>query len=330
MEFIKTTFNSNGVVDSRIGGRSENQDAYSFCDTPLGQVVVVCDGMGGMQGGSIASMIAVNTILKYISAASAEDNVAEVLYNAIVMANSNIIANGQENPSLYGMGTTVTALILNKTCATVAFVGDSRVYQLRGKHKVFRTFDHSMVFEMVANGLITEEQARLSAQSNIILKALGVSTEIAPEIYQLPYLKGDRFVLCTDGFWGAMPEKELLAIIGKKKDKLAAIIEHTSNLIETIGNNKGGSHDNLTAAFIEVECNSLMKVKMSKTVKIIIAILAVLLTLSVSFNIYFAITSCRICPTQTVKAVVSKDSVCTNKVSDEKITEIQSKDIPEQ
>ena len=127
-----------------------------------------------------------------------------------------------------------------------------------------------------------------------------------------------------------MPEKELLAIIGKKKDKLAAIIEHTSNLIETIGNNKGGSHDNLTAAFIEVECNSLMKVKMSKTVKIIIAILAVLLTLSVSFNIYFAITSCRICPTQTVKAVVSKDSVCTNKVSDEKITEIQSKDIPEQ
>lgn len=330
MEFIKTTFNSNGVVDSRIGGRSENQDAYSFCDTPLGQVVVVCDGMGGMQGGSIASMIAVNTILKYISAASAEDNVAEVLYNAIVMANSNIIANGQENPSLYGMGTTVTALILNKTCATVAFVGDSRVYQLRGKHKVFRTFDHSMVFEMVANGLITEEQARLSAQSNIILKALGVSTEIAPEIYQLPYLKGDRFVLCTDGFWGAMPEKELLAIIGKKKDKLAAIIEHTSNLIETIGNNKGGSHDNLTAAFIEVECNSLMKVKMSKTVKIIIAILAVLLTLSVSFNIYFAITSCRICPTQTVKTVVSKDSVCTNKISDEKITEIQSKDVPEQ
>lgn len=330
MEFIKTTFNSNGVVDSRIGGRSENQDAYSFCDTPLGQVVVVCDGMGGMQGGSIASMIAVNTILKYISAASAEDNVAEVLYNAIVMANSNIIANGQENPSLCGMGTTVTALILNKTCATVAFVGDSRVYQLRGKHKVFRTFDHSMVFEMVANGLITEEQARLSAQSNIILKALGVSTEIAPEIYQLPYLKGDRFVLCTDGFWGAMPEKELLAIIGKKKDKLAAIIEHTSNLIETIGNNKGGLHDNLTAAFIEVECNSLMKVKMSKTVKIIIAILAVLLALSVSFNIYFTITSCRICPTQTVKTVVSKDSVCTNKISDEKITEIQSKDVSEQ
>ena len=330
MEFIKTTFNSKGVVDSRIGGRNENQDAYGFGDTPLGQVVVVCDGMGGMQGGSIASMIAVNTILKYISAAYAEDNVAEVLYNAIVMANSNIIANGQENPNLYGMGTTVTALILNKTCATVAFIGDSRVYQLRGKHKVFRTFDHSMVFEMVANGLLTEEQARLSAQSNIILKALGVSTEIAPEIYQLPYLKGDRFILCTDGFWGAMPEKELLAIVGKKKDKLAAIIEHTSNLVETIGHNKGGLHDNLTAAFIDVECNSLMKVKMSKIVKIIIAILAVLLTLSVSLNIYFVIKSRRNCPTQDVKTMVQKDSVGTNKIDVEKITEIQSEEISEQ
>ena len=275
-------------------------------------------------------MIAVNTILKYISAAYAEDNVAEVLYNAIVMANSNIIANGQENPNLYGMGTTVTALILNKTCATVAFIGDSRVYQLRGKHKVFRTFDHSMVFEMVANGLLTEEQARLSAQSNIILKALGVSTEIAPEIYQLPYLKGDRFILCTDGFWGAMPEKELLAIVGKKKDKLAAIIEHTSNLVETIGHNKGGLHDNLTAAFIDVECNSLMKVKMSKIVKIIIAILAVLLTLSVSLNIYFVIKSRRNCPTQDVKTMVQKDSVGTNKIDVEKITEIQSEEISEQ
>lgn len=326
MEFIKTTFTSKGVVDSRIGGRSENQDAYGFCDTPLGQAVVVCDGMGGMQGGSIASMIAVNTILKYISEASAEDNITEVLYNALVQANSNIIATGQENPDLYGMGTTVTAIILNQTCATIAFIGDSRIYQLRGKKKVFRTFDHSMVFEMVANGLLTEEQARLSAQSNIILKALGVTAEIAPEIYQLPYLKGDRFVLCSDGFWGAMPEKELLSIIGKRREKLAAIIEHTSNLVETIGHNKGGSHDNLTAAIIDVECNSLMKVKMSKTVKIILAILATLLTLSVALNIYFAVKSCDLCPTKVVEEVTTDGVDLTDKGTEAQPTSEETSD----
>lgn len=286
MELIKTEFASIGVVTSLIGGRSENQDYYGFRDTPLGQAVVVCDGMGGMQGGQVASTIAVTTILNALAAESAETNPVNALEDAIKLANATIIETGSKDPNLYGMGTTVTALILSKTCATVAFVGDSRIYQLRGRKKVFRTFDHSMVFEMVKNGVMTEEQARLSEQSNIILKALGVYQDIDPDIYMLPYLKDDRFVLCSDGFWGAMPEKEFLSLISDRSDKIANIIECTASEIERIGRSKGGNHDNLTAAIIDVKCNSLMKVKMSNTVKAIIAALVLLLAISVSLNIY--------------------------------------------
>jgi len=287
MELIKTEFASAGVVVSRIGGRSENQDCYGFRDTPLGQVVVVCDGMGGVQGGRVASSIAVNSILNYLSSVSEETPVSDALTDAVRRANTDIINTGSGNPDLYGMGTTVTVLVLDKTCATVAYVGDSRIYQLRGRKKIFRTFDHSMVFEMVKNGVLTEEQARLSEQSNVILKALGIYQEIEPDIHRLPYRKGDRFILCSDGFWGAMPEKEFLSHVAQKTDKIANILEHTANVVDGIGRNKGGNHDNLTAAIIDVKCNSLMKEKMSKTVKTILTVLIVLLAVSMALNVYF-------------------------------------------
>ena len=195
-----------GFIDSRIGGRKENQDSAGLKETKLGYLVVVCDGMGGMQGGSVASQLAVQTILETVASADKQSNPSMTLIKAIRNANMAIIEEGQNNPNLQGMGTTVTALLLTPYSALTAYVGDSRIYQLRKGKKVFRTFDHSMVFEMVRKKVISEEQARLSAQSNVILKALGITPDIEVEIEERPYLKGDRFILCTDGFWGAMPE----------------------------------------------------------------------------------------------------------------------------
>ena len=284
MELIKSKFPLRGVVESRIGGREENQDSFGYKDTPIGVAVVVCDGMGGMQGGKYASMIAVNTILSYLMEQTPGCDTVKVLQEAIQRANYAIIQTGMENPHLYGMGTTVTALLLNKQCATVAYVGDSRVYQLRGNKKAFRTFDHSMVFEMVRGGVMTEEEARCSNQSNVILKALGIGQEVSADVYKLPYLEGDRFILCSDGFWGAMPEKEFLNYIGKKGN-LGYLVENTANRVDSIGRATGGTHDNLTAAVVDVMCNSKMKIKMSKQVKILLCVLAVLLGISLAFNI---------------------------------------------
>ena len=273
-----------GFIDSRIGGRKENQDSAGIKETQLGYIVVVCDGMGGMQGGSVASQLAVQTILETISSADKQSNPSMTLIKAIRNANIAIIEEGKNNPKLQGMGTTVTALLLTPYSVITAYVGDSRIYQLRDGKKVFRTFDHSMVFEMVKKKVISEEQARLSAQSNVILKALGINPDIEVDVVERPYQKGDRFILCSDGFWGAMPEEDFIRHLSEKKP-IDKILESTANVVESIGRNSGSEYDNLTAAILEMKNNSILKEKMNKTAKIIISVLSVLLVVSIVFNI---------------------------------------------
>lgn len=277
-----------GFIDSRIGGRQENQDSAGIKETQLGYLVVVCDGMGGMQGGSTASQLAVKTILETVASADKQSNPSMTLIKAIRNANMAIIEEGQKNPELHGMGTTVTALLLTDYSAITAYIGDSRIYQLRDGKKIFRTFDHSMVFEMVKKKVISEEQARLSAQSNVILKALGINSDIEIEITERPYQKGDKFILCTDGFWGAMPEEEFIRHLSEKSP-INKILESTANIVESIGRNSGSEYDNLTAAILEMSNNSILKEKMNKTAKIIIAVLSILLIGSMALNVSYCI-----------------------------------------
>lgn len=122
-----------GFAESRIGGRSENQDSYGSSDTPYGFVVTVCDGMGGGPGGKTASSIAVNEIINGIKEGNQDDTATNIIIKAIRRANLAIIDKGLESPSLRGMGSTCTVLLINKESAIVAHVGDSRVYQLRGR-----------------------------------------------------------------------------------------------------------------------------------------------------------------------------------------------------
>lgn len=271
-----------GFIDSRIGGRKENQDSAGLKETKLGYLVVVCDGMGGVQGGRVASQLAVQTILETVASADNQANPSMTLIKAVRNANMAIIKEGQRNPQLQGMGTTVTALLLTPYSALTAYVGDSRIYQLRKGKKIFRTFDHSMVLNGEKN-VISEEQARLSAQSNVILKALGVNPDIEVEIAERPYQKGDRFILCTDGFWGAMPEDEFVRHL-TENNPINKILDSTANIVESIGRNSGNEYDNLTAAILEMNNDSILKEKMNKTAKIIMAILAILLFISVAVN----------------------------------------------
>lgn len=281
---IEIKGNTLGFIDSRIGGRKENQDSAGIKDTKLGYLVVVCDGMGGMQGGRTASQLAVQTILKTVASADNQANPSMTLIKAIRNANMAIIEEGRNNPDLQGMGTTVTALLLTPYSALTAYVGDSRIYQLRKGKKIFRTFDHSMVFEMVKKNVISEEQARLSAQSNVILKALGINPDIEVEVVERPYQKGDRFILCTDGFWGAMPEDEFVRHLAEN-NPINKILESTVNVVESIGRNSGNEYDNLTAAILEMNNNSILKEKMNRTGKIIICALSILLLASIIFNV---------------------------------------------
>ncbi len=291
-----------GFIDSRIGGRKENQDAAGIKETNLGFLVVVCDGMGGMQGGSVASQLAVKTILETVASADKQENPSMILKKAISNANTAILEKGKEQSELQGMGTTVTALLLTSRSALVAHIGDSRIYQLREGKKIFRTFDHSLVFEMVKKKVISEEQARLSAQSNVILKALGIQPDIEVEVTELPYRKGDRFILCTDGFWGAMPEEEFIRHLSEKI-AINNVLETTANVVESIGRKSGGEYDNLTAAILEMDTNSILKEKMNKSAKIIISILSVLLIGSLALNLLLINPACQDSEESSVPAI---------------------------
>lgn len=273
-----------GFAESRIGGRSENQDSYGSAETPYGFVVTVCDGMGGGPGGKTASSIAVKEIILGIKDGNPDDTAVNIVIKAIRRANLAIIEAGKETPALKGMGSTCTILLISNESAIIAHVGDSRVYQLRGKNKIFRTFDHSMVFDLVKQKVITEEQARLSAQSNVITRALGIKPDIEVDVIELPFDTGDRFLLTTDGIHGAVSEAELIEMASDKKHALGTVTDEIATTIDGKGRNEGGGHDNLTLAIIETKTNSKLRSKMNKKTKLLLGAVSLICLLSLVFN----------------------------------------------
>ncbi|MBO7115581.1 MAG: serine/threonine-protein phosphatase [Prevotella sp.] len=284
MNAIKTAMPFAGYWDTRQGGRPENQDSCGFLDTDKGLIAVVCDGMGGGPGGRLASTIAVQKIVEYVVNAPQEMPRTEMVANAIEYGHQCILAKTAETPALRGMGSTATVVLINKQSAILGHVGDSRIYQFRRGKKIFRTADHSMVGELVRNGTLTEEQARLSSQSNIITKALGSKLINLAEVTERPYDKGDRFMLCTDGIWGSMPEKDLIRRVAKTAS-LSGAVDSTVIEVDEIGRANGNKHDNLTIALLETKQDSLLKEKMSKKTLHILLALAAICLLSVILNI---------------------------------------------
>ena len=281
MHQIQSRFHIEGYLETRIGGRTENQDACGFSDTELGALAIVCDGMGGMNGGSTASHLAVQTIIETVSSATQSDSPVEVITKAVNDANSAILNAGVDNPDLNGMGTTLTLLLINDDCAYATHVGDSRIYQLRSGKKVYRSFDHSVVFQLVKSGALSEEEARVAENSNIITKALGINSELEFEVIRLPYDKGDRFVLCTDGLWGPLPEVSFVKLLGNSREDSYIVLERAFNKIETAAKELRPTHyDNLTAAVLDVQHYSSIRSKMEKRFKILSGILSLLLLLS--------------------------------------------------
>ena len=276
---IKTEHPVVGFCESRIGGRSENQDSYGYHDTPFGLLVVVCDGMGGGPAGKTASSLAVSEILAGVMESESDNTPKDVLQKAIQRANRALLDAVSDNPDLSGMGTTCTALLLNEQSAIMAHVGDSRIYQLRRHGKVFRTFDHSLVFDLVKQKVITEEQARLSDQSNIITRALGMKPELEIDIEERPYKKGDRFLLCTDGIHGAMPEKELIAL-ATQHDELGKVVDGIAAMVDENGRKNGNGHDNLTLTLIETKEKSKLKEQMKNKTTLILGLIAVVLAVA--------------------------------------------------
>lgn len=249
-----------GVAETKQGGRPENQDDLGFVETPLGFLLVVCDGMGGGPGGKTASYIAKYEIMKSLCECDPQMQRGSALRMAVGKANDALAGKVRQIPALAGMGATLVAILINRQSAVIAHVGDSRCYRIHKNRMVFCTQDHSLVGELVRKKVLTPEQARTSPQSNIVSRNLGHPINNVPQIDEVPFKKGDRFVLCTDGVWGAMPHEMLVKRL-VAKDAVQKIVGNLSLEIDQIGFSEGGHHDNHTLGIIELKCDSLMKDK---------------------------------------------------------------------
>lgn len=227
--------------------RDENQDYFGYYNLPAGELFVVCDGMGGYTGGEVASRIAVETIRASCASNEARDP-AILLDRALRAANGEILAEAQRRPELKGMGSTCVAILLHlgkKPGACLAHVGDSRIYCIR-RNQIYRwTKDHSRVSELVEKGLISEEEAEVHPQRNLITRALGAKDDVVPEITNQNLYLGDRIILCTDGVSGKVRDQELVAALAGKSPQQAA------KWLVDLANQRGGE-DNSTVQVIDI------------------------------------------------------------------------------
>lgn len=295
MQSQKSEWNCVIGVDSRQGGRSENQDNFACSDTPFGLLVVVCDGMGGGPSGASASSLAVQAITQSVTHASQGLMPEAVLKNAVIEANSLLRHTIKEHPQLAGMGTTCVAVLVTPVLATIVHVGDSRLYLIRNKQLRFRTADHSVVGDMVRKGDLTEEDARRAANSNVLTRALGISDEIQPEIDKVQLQENDKLALCTDGIWGMISENQLVGQLSEEK-RLEILVPQIMDGIEAIGKQQANAnYDNLTLAIIQnlpkIKSNDEKTKQKKKNSSVITLFLLVLLVLSIMGNIYWYIST---------------------------------------
>ena len=203
--------------------RQENQDNY--CARQLVDGTgwgLVCDGMGGANGGRVASM-------------RAFDN-----------ANRAVYEKATSDPEVLGMGTTGVCALQRGNLAHIVHAGDSRAYLWHGGAIRQLTRDHSMVQQLVDSGQITREQAALHPQKNLITRALGVSANIVPEYNRCEVVPGDLLLLCTDGLTNMVPDAELALLLQE-----SAFFDAPGVLVDRAL--KGGGQDNITVLLLGVE-----------------------------------------------------------------------------
>ncbi|MDQ4095611.1 MAG: Stp1/IreP family PP2C-type Ser/Thr phosphatase [Actinomycetota bacterium] len=220
--------------------REGNEDSY-LVHEPL---FVVADGMGGHLAGDVASSTAVDVILNNSDTASASD--PQSLAELIRSANAAIWEKATNDPSLRGMGTTCTLVLLNENRAHIAHVGDSRAYLLRDGSLRQVTEDHTLVARMVKEGRLQPEEAEHHPQRSIITRALGVDADVEVDLDSLDLQAGDRLLLCSDGLSGMIDHSSIESALQDHDDPQDAAEE----LIRRA--NAAGGEDNITVVIIDV------------------------------------------------------------------------------
>ncbi|HYL86922.1 MAG TPA: Stp1/IreP family PP2C-type Ser/Thr phosphatase [Candidatus Angelobacter sp.] len=241
--------------------RTNNEDCFRIVSSL--NLFVLSDGMGGEAHGEIASAMAVETVVKHCLDAEANPAARVVgatqpgwsantkrLSTALHLANKNIFKSAEEHPDQHGMGATLTAAWIDGAKLSIAHVGDSRAYLLRGGSLLQLTRDHSLVAEQVRRGMLTVAEAEESEMQSVLLRALGAQEEIEVDAEEHLLFQRDVLILCSDGLTRMVTEPEIAGVLQAETDPTRAAEE-----LVAMANDRGGP-DNITVVIIRLNKDS--------------------------------------------------------------------------
>ena len=237
--------------------RGHNEDAV-FANPNLG-FAILADGMGGYNAGEVASGMATMVLSAELEAAFTARPPYEIdresgqtyghlcLKEKVAATNSAIFNTAESQPQYSGMGTTLVAALFYDNRVTVAHIGDSRLYRLRGESFVAITRDHSLLQEQIDSGMISPEEARFSQNKNLVLRALGVDLNVETEIHDYPVQPGDIYLLCSDGLNDMVDDDEIQFALQLR----AAHLDLAATQLIQMANDNGG-RDNVSVILIKI------------------------------------------------------------------------------
>lgn len=230
--------------------REKNEDYYYISSDNKLNLFIVADGMGGHNGGEIASRSAIEAVYTYFKQNYCNLNkdinsIKKFIVESIEFANEMVFGKSFTEYDLNGMGTTLTLLLIENGYYFIGHIGDSRAYLIRNNNIIQITEDHSFVEELVKMGKITQEEARTHPQKNIITRALGVDDEIEVDVYYDNIYPNDVIFLCTDGLTNMLTDEQILNEF-IKNDEINVACANLINLAKF-----NGGYDNITIVAVK-------------------------------------------------------------------------------
>ena len=239
------------LAKSDIGkAREMNQDSYYVSDLEKDELklYILADGMGGYKGGEIASSLAVASARNYVvnnfkKTKKDRESILVLLKEAVEYANKVIYEKAIKDEELHDMGTTLDICLIYNNKVFIGHIGDSRVYRIRKNIIRKLTTDHSYVEKLVKEGTITKEEAYNHPKKNMLMKALGCSLLVEPDVICKGFFKDDILLMCSDGLTNMLRDNEIYNLLLNNPDKpVEALIKNANDL---------GGYDNITAIIID-------------------------------------------------------------------------------
>lgn len=238
-----------GFAKTDVGkARQMNQDYYCIPSQESNlQIYILADGMGGYAGGEIASRLAAETTKKYIEnnfekIEHVKEAILKLIKDAIEYANLVVYEESKKDEKLHEMGTTLDVCFIYNNKVYIGHVGDSRVYLIKNDIARKITKDHSYVQQLVEDKKITREEAMHHPKKNMLLKALGCTAYVEPDIRARNLVKGDILLMCSDGLTNMIDENKIYEIVRKNKENAPEILINLAN--------DAGGYDNITVITI--------------------------------------------------------------------------------